>query len=340
MLASPGRPPRVSILLPVRNGMQTLPACVRSIHRQRERDWECVIVDDGSTDETAAYAARLVAEDARFRLVPAARRGIVAALRIGLTHCRAPHVARMDADDVMHRDRLAAQLATLDAQPAWSAVGCHVRLFPRGPLSQGRRAYEAWLNSLRSEADVRRDAYVECPVAHPTLTIRREVLTRIAYRETAWAEDYDLLLRLLGAGHRIGIVPRRLLAWRDRADRLSRTDDRYGPARFTACKAAFLAASFLAGSAQYALWGFGSTGRALHRALRTHGKHAAYIVEVHPRRLGNRIHGAAVIPPAALARVPRVPVVVSVAGAHPRALIRRAMAEMGLDECRDFVCAA
>ena len=336
----PERSPRVSILLPVRNGVQTLPACLRSIRRQHERDWECVVVDDGSTDGTVAYATELAAEDARFRVVRTAHRGIVQALRIGLTHCRAPHVARMDADDVMHRDRLAAQLVALDAHAAWSAVGCHVRLFPRRHLSPGRRAYERWLNSLRSETDVRRDAYVECPVAHPTLLIRRDVLAHIGYRETPWAEDYDLLLRLLGSGHRIGVVPRRLLAWRDRTDRLSRTDDRYGLAQFTACKAAFLATSFLAGSGHYALWGFGSTGRALHRALQTHGKHAAYIVEVHPRRLGNRIHGATVIAPAALASLPRIPVVVSVAGTRPRSLIRGAMSEMGFEETRDFVCAA
>ncbi|MBI3768057.1 MAG: hypothetical protein HY271_06105 [Deltaproteobacteria bacterium] len=61
---------------------------------------------------------------------------------------------------------------------------------------------------------------------------------------------------------------------------------------------------------------------------------------MHPRRLGNVIHGAPVIPPAALADVAQRPVIVSVAGATARAEVRASMAALGLHELRDFVCAA
>src|SRR5438093_13036180 len=79
--------------------------------------------------------------------------------------------ARMAADDVRHRERLAAQLRALDAEPALAAVGCHVRLFPRRELSDGLRAYERWLDGIDSPRRVRPEAFVECPVAHPTLTV-------------------------------------------------------------------------------------------------------------------------------------------------------------------------
>ena len=109
---------------------------------------------------------------------------------------------------------------------------------------------------------------------------------------------------------------------------------------FTACKAAFLAASFLKGTRTYILWGYGDTGKTLRRALLAHGKVPSHIVEIHPGRLGNRIHNAPVIPPEDLVRVPRGRVVVSVAGVQARHEIRQVMAHLGFVELHDFVCAA
>ncbi len=332
--------PRVSILLPAFNAAATLPACLRSIQRQSERRWECVLVDDGSHDETLACARDHAAGDARFIVVARPHHGLVATLNAGIEHCRAPYIARMDADDLMHRQRLAAQLQALEARPELAGVGSHVRVMPRRHLQAGWRTYEHWLNSIDTTRRVRAEAFVECPIVHPTLMVRREVLRQFGYRECDWPEDYDFLLRLLGAGHEIGIVPRRLLCWRDSPQRLTRTGARYAIERFAACKAAFLAAQFLATTERYVLWGFGHTGRALHRALVMHGKRLAYLVDVHPGRLGNIVHGAPAIAPEALMHVPRLPVVVSVAGEKPRREIRAAMVQMGFEETRDFVCAA
>jgi hypothetical protein len=117
------------------------------------------------------------------------------------------------------------------------------------------------------------------------------------YRDAGWPEDYDLVLRLLAAGHRIGMVPRRLLAWRDSSERLTRRHPAYAQERIVACKAAFLADGFLAGRDDYVLWGHGGTGRALRRALAAHGKRPALVVEVHPGRIGNRIANAPVVAP-------------------------------------------
>lgn len=297
-------------------------------------------MDDGSLDETAAIAERFAAADSRVRLLRCERRGLVAALAEGIAACRAPWIARMDADDAMHRDRLAAQLAYLARNPDLAGAGSHVRLFPRSALPAGRRRYEAWLNGLRSADEVSRDRYVECPIAHPTWIIRRELLERFGYRDCGWPEDYDLLLRLFESGHRLGVVPRRLVAWRDRPERLSRRHPAYALDRFVACKAAHLASGFLAGRRDYVLWGYGGTGRALRRALAAHGCHPTHIVELHPGRLGQRIHGAPVVAPEALAQLPRRPLVASVAGAAARGRIRGALAAMGFREMSDFICAA
>jgi glycosyltransferase involved in cell wall biosynthesis len=322
------------------NAAATLPTCLRSIQRQTEPHWQCVIVDDGSQDDSLAWAYRFAERDCRFTVIARAHQGLVATLNAGLAYCRGPFVARMDADDVMHRTRLAVQIQALVTQPVLAAVGCHVRVFPRLRLSEGRRAYERWLNSMDRAEQIRQDAFVECPIAHPTLCIRRQPLVDLGYRDCGWPEDYDLILRLLTQGHALGIVPRRLLSWRDGPQRLSRTSSMYTLERFTACKAAFLAAHFLAAADRYILWGYGHTGKALRRALLVHGKVPSHIVEVHPGRLDNRIHNAPVVSPEALLHMPRRPVIVSVAGAVARQTIRQAMAHMGFVETVDYVCAA
>ena len=332
--------PRVSVLLPARNAAATLDAALSSLRRQTWRAWECVVVDDGSTDATGEVARAAAAIDPRVTMVPTPPRGLVATLGTGLERCRGEYVARMDADDLMRRDRLALQVDALDRDPQLAAVGAHVRFFPRAGMSDGLRAYERWLNSVDSPARLRAEAFVESPVAHPTLLIRRSVLAAVGYRDRGWPEDYDLVLRLLAAGHEIGVVPRRLLGWRDGPGRLTRTHPAYGLDRITACKASFLADGFLAGGERYLLWGYGGTGRALARALRGHGKHPSHVVDVHAGRLGNVIHGAPVVPPAALADLPRLPLVASVAGEAARSEIRAALAALGWIETRDFVCAA
>jgi cellulose synthase/poly-beta-1,6-N-acetylglucosamine synthase-like glycosyltransferase len=327
------------VLLPARDAAATLPAALASLRRQTWTDWECVVVDDGSRDETREVAAAVAAVDPRVAVVSTPPRGLVPALGAGLERCRGEYVARMDADDLMRRDRLAAQVAALDTARL-AAVGTHVRFFPRAGMSEGLRAYERWVNSIDSPERVRAEAFVECPVAHPTLLVRRAVLSAVGYRERGWPEDYDLVLRLLAAGYEIGVIPHRLLAWRDGPHRLTRTHPAYGLDRITACKASFLSGGFLAGDERYVLWGYGGTGRALARALRQHGKHPSHVVEVHARRLGNVIQGAPVVPPAALAALPRRPLVASVAGEAARGEIRAFLATMRWVETRDFVCAA
>jgi glycosyltransferase involved in cell wall biosynthesis len=340
--------PLVSILLPARDAAATLSACLASIRRQRETRFECVLVDDGSRDATRAIAEAVARDDARFRVIttPARsplcgqRNGLVAALNTGLAACRAPFVARMDADDLMHRERLALQLAALAAEPKLAGVGCHVRIFPRASLQPGLRDYERWLRGIDTAEGVRRERFVECPLPHPTWMLRRDVMTSLGYRDRGWPEDYDLLLRLFAAGRRMGVVPRRLVAWRDGAARMWRTDPSYAQERFLACKAQHLADGPLRRADAYLLWGHGETGRALRRALEAHGKRAAFVVEVHPRRLGQTIHGAPVVRPERIPSLPRLPLVTAVAGAVAREEIRTFCTRLGLRESLDYFAAA
>jgi glycosyltransferase involved in cell wall biosynthesis len=332
--------PRVSVLLPARNAAPTLAASLRSVARQSFADFRCIVVDDGSGDESAAIAEAFAAGDARFCVVANAGRGLVDALQTGLRRCDGDFVARMDADDLMHRHRLRRQLEALAPDPGLAGVGCHVRAFPGTAFGAGLRDYVGWLCSVRTADDVAREAFVECPLLHPTWLLRTDVLRTTSWRDVPWPEDYDLLLRLLQRGHRLSVVPRRLHAWRRGPRTATATDPRYAGDAFPRLKAAFLATGLLADTDRYVLWGHGVTGRRLKRELLRLGRRPAAIVELHPRRLGQTIDGAPVVPPASVASLRALPIVVSVAGAGPRKEVRAFLQGLGLVELRDFVCAA
>jgi hypothetical protein len=203
--------PLISVLLPVYDAAPTLALSLESIRRQRGVRWECIAVDDGSSDDSLACLRRVAALDSRVRVLGREHGGIVAALNAGLAECQGKYVARMDADDVMLRDRLRCQAEALERDETLGGVGCHVRIFPRSERSPGRQEYEGWLNSLQDAAQVRRDAFVECPLAHPSWMLRRSLFERYPYHARRWPEDYDLLLRLLGTAASACLAARRTM---------------------------------------------------------------------------------------------------------------------------------
>ncbi|MFD4668803.1 glycosyltransferase family 2 protein [Lentzea sp. NPDC058450] len=182
--------PRVSVLMPVHNGAAHIAAAVRSVLAQTYRDFELVVVDDGSTDESVAVVERLV--DARVRVVRREKAGIVGALNAGLDEVRGEFVARFDADDLMAPERLARQVAFLDARPGVVACGTAYAEFGAG---------SAVVRMPRSAAACRaRLAFGTC-VAHSAATIRTRALENVRYRpEYEFAEDYRLFSELSEIG--------------------------------------------------------------------------------------------------------------------------------------------
>jgi glycosyltransferase involved in cell wall biosynthesis len=338
---SPGAPPDVSVLLPVRNGEQTLGRALASLDRQLFRRFEVVAVDDGSSDATAAILARWARTDARVRPVAQPPLGIVAALETARRHARGRWLARMDADDEAHPMRLSRQYELAAADEDIGLVGCHVRYAPRAGLSDGARRYEAWLNALTTPREIARDVWVECPVAHPTFFLRGDVLEEVGgYRDMGWPEDYDLLLRLHLAGVPCRNVPSRLLRWWDDPGRLSRNAPAYTPAAFRRCKVHHLQRSLLAGRAGAVVWGAGPTGKAFSRALLDAGIAVLAFVEVDPRKIGQEIHGAPVVPIEAAAGFAEALHLGAVGRVGGRASVRAAAARIGLTEGREFVAVA
>ncbi|RME07923.1 MAG: glycosyltransferase family 2 protein, partial [Anaerolineae bacterium] len=225
--------PLVSVLLPCYNAADTLEETLESLAAQTWTDFEVVAVDDGSEDATAEILRAWADRDSRFRVLSCSHGGVIAAANAGLKACRGEFIARMDADDRAHPERLALQVAWLQEHPETAAVGSLVEGFPPNEVREGFRIYIEWLNSLVDDADIRREIFVESPLPNPSVTFRRPWLERMGgYQERGWPEDYDLYLRMYLAGARFAKIPRVLLKWREHPRRLTRTDSRYSLENF------------------------------------------------------------------------------------------------------------
>ena len=327
----------VDILLPVRDAAGTLPETLDSIRRQTLPDFRCLVLDDGSTDDSAAIAARTAESDGRFVVVRRPPRGIAATLNDGLARCAAPFVARMDADDVMEPERLAQQVGFLRDRPGVDVVSCRVAFF--GDVSENLAAYERWMNSLMTHEEIVRDVFVESPLAHPSVTMRNESLRRLGgWRDLDYPEDYDLWLRAWRAGWTFAKLPDTLVRIRDHAGRLTKTDRRYTGRAFLECKAEHLVEGRGLAGREVIVWGAGRDGKRAAKALRRRGVGLRHLVDVAPTKIGRSMLGVDVLPPDSLHEKPGCLVVVSVGVKGARAEIREALRSLGYREGEEFVC--
>lgn len=317
---TPARP-RTSFLVPVRDAASTLAAALEDVLAQSEPDFEVVVVDDGSTDDSARIAAQYPV-----RLVRGPARGIAHALNTGLEVCRGDFVARMDADDRCAPGRLARQLERLHADPTLVVVDAQVEIFSGdGPVGEGMARYAAWMNAVIAPEDFDRELLIESPIAHPAATFRREAVVAIGgYRDGPYPEDYDLWLRLHAAGARFAKVPEVLVRWRDGASRLTRTDPRYGRVGLRTVRQAWLKAGVLARPRRVVVVGAGKEGKAWLRWLAAEGHDVVCAVDVDPRRVERA--GVPVLPPDALASVDAEVCLVAIGARGAREQVRGLLA--------------
>ncbi|MEE8410572.1 MAG: glycosyltransferase [Myxococcota bacterium] len=333
--------PRVSILLPVRNAASTLPEALRSLQAQSLADFEVILVDDGSSDDSVSITRTTWGDDPRLRLLTPGRVGLIEALRVGLDACKAELVARMDADDIAMPERLAQQVALADERPEVAAVACLVECFPAENVAEGYRLYETWINGLVEHDEIVREIFVESPLAHPSVLFRKQSVVDVGgYRDRDWPEDYDLWLRLYRAGHRFAKVPHVLLRWREDPQRHSRTHPRYSEDAFLRCKSHHLTRGPLRDRGDIVVWGAGAVGRRLAKYLREDDVSIAAWVDIDPKKIGRHLHDAPIVAPEELKTFRSRFLIAAVGSRGARRLIRERLVSLGWRENDEFLFAA
>jgi glycosyltransferase involved in cell wall biosynthesis len=242
--------------MPCYNVYPTLDEALSSLMGQSLPDFEVVAVDDGSTDGTLYRLQEWANRDQRIRVLPSPHQGIIASLNAGLGVCRSDYIARMDADDRSTPNRLSQQVEMLHNHPELGIISSLVKGFPEEGLDEEFHAYIDWLNTMRTDEEIKRGMFTHSPLAHPSVAYHREWIERMeGYQDHGWAEDYDLWLRLYLAGAKFGKVPEVLLEWRNHPRRLTHTDDRYSMENNLRLKAYYLLHGPLSNCGEVIIWG-------------------------------------------------------------------------------------
>ncbi len=204
--------PLVSVVVPVFNAEETVGMAIQSLVRQTYSYLEIVIVDDGSTDASAAAISKI--KDARIRVLQQGHQGLVRALRLGCAEARGEYLARLDADDVAHTRRMGTQIEYLEKHPEVGLLGTWARI----------ERQDGAVQIFAPPADdpmLRRYLLRDNPFVHSSVMVRRAALEEAGGYSAGANEDYRLWIRI-ARSWKLGVLTEALVAHRIRSASLSR----------------------------------------------------------------------------------------------------------------------
>jgi len=197
--------PKVTVLMPVYNGEQYLREAIDSILEQTFKDFEFLIINDGSTDRSREIVESYY--DPRIRLVHnESNIGLIATLNKGLELARGEYIARMDSDDISYSERLEIQVNFMDFHKQIIACGTWAKFIN----TEGEIVHYG-----RSPAGKKMENlfWIPSPIIHPTVMIKRQPLGQLRYNDYQYSEDYDFFLNLKAKG-KIDNISEYLLSYR------------------------------------------------------------------------------------------------------------------------------
>jgi len=208
--------PKISVIMSVYNGMPYLKEAVKSILNQTYKNFEFIIVEDGSTDGSWKYLKSL--KDRRIKLIKNSKNlGLAASLNKALGLAQGDYVARMDADDLSLPKRLEEQVKFFKNHPSIDICGTWADIIDQNGNVIGEKKYPTNSN------DIRKALSFYNPIIHPSLMIRKMVFDELKGYDANfdYAEDYDLLMRARKK-FSMANLPKKLIKWRIWDERRSR----------------------------------------------------------------------------------------------------------------------
>jgi len=209
----------ITVLLPTYNSEKYIAEAISSILNQTFKDFELLIIDDGSTDSTEKIISQF--KDKRIRYIYKKHTGLADTLNFGLNHANYDWIARMDADDISHPNRLQEQVKLIDEDVTKI-------IFSKGAyFRDGKILFE--YKTTREIENIKKDFVLHSPISHSSVIYNRDfILVNGGYNTSLKAfEDYDLWLRLLHKNN-FKLVPKYLVFYRIRKESLSNSFSKYG----------------------------------------------------------------------------------------------------------------
>ncbi|GAB4255589.1 MAG: glycosyltransferase [Vicingaceae bacterium] len=229
--------PLISIIMPAKNAGIFLPECLDSIINQTYKNWELIVCNDHSTDNTLKILNQYQLKYAdKIKVVQNNGNGIIDALNTAYNLSKGDFITRMDADDIMPLNKLKSLITPLLYSDKTLTTG-YVKYFSENGISDGYKKYEKWLNSLVDNQSHFNELYKECVIPSPCWMISKGDFELCgAFRNDLYPEDYDLCFRFYENNIKVIGIKEVLHLWRDHQNRSSRTDENYKDNRFLKLK--------------------------------------------------------------------------------------------------------
>ncbi|NOX47784.1 MAG: glycosyltransferase family 2 protein [Chlorobi bacterium] len=294
--------PIVTVILPFFNAGHTLKRAIESIASQSLGDFECILINNNSTDNSVEIAKAWVEKDKRFILVHEKEQGVMFASNAGSREAQGKYIARMDADDWSFPKRLELQIAFLDSNPDFGAVSGLVEHIPHSENTKGFARYVEWVNSVQTYQEILNSRFIESPIPNPSAMWRKEVAEKHGmYKYGDFPEDYEMWLRWLSKGVRIKKLPETILKWHDSDTRLTRTNPIYSDSAFYRIKTKYLADWLKENNPfhpRITIWGASRISRRRARLLKQYGIEIEYYIDTkRGRQLDKEVMYYSEIPP-------------------------------------------
>lgn len=284
--------PLVSIIVPIRNEEQFLPECFDSIKIQTFEDFECIFINDGSTDNTVKLIKNYISNDKRFKLIEKEYSGLIPSINLGIAKSLGMIICRMDGDDIMPEKRIEMQVKKLINCGPGSLITGKIKYFPAKQVSIGYKEYESWLNSLDKHEQFLKNAFIECPVASPSwIMFKNDILKLGCFDDDIYPEDFNFILKALNNNIKFYSLNEIVLFWRDYQSRTSKVSYNYSRKNFWNVRARHLP-SYIRNNSNYkecVIFGVGSNGKQLCNALHVNNCFPKYFIDIHAGRIGRNV---------------------------------------------------
>ena len=318
--------------MPVHNALPWLNECLDSILAQTEQNWELLVVDDFSNDNSFSTLQVYAKKDNRIKVFSNQQKGIIPALQLAFHHSSGQLITRMDADDRMAPNKLNLLKEALLNNGKGHLITGFVQYISDEGLGDGYARYEKWLNSLTATANNYQDIYRECVIPSPCwMTFRDDLIACGAFTPDTYPEDYDLCFRFYKKQLKVVGVKNVIHFWRDHQARTSRNSETYADQSYFDLKLPYFIELDRDKEKELVIWGTGKKGKWLAQKL-IQQKIPFHWVTNNSKKQGVDIYGKVVGSYELLASIGPAQIIIAVAAPDDQKEIKTYLSQLNRNE--------
>lgn len=207
--------PKISVIMPVYNAEKYLKQSIESILNQTYKDFEFIIINDGSTDDSLNIIYEYAKKDNKIKVITRENKGLVYSLNEGISYSKGEYIARMDADDISLNERLEKQINFFEKNQQIDILGSMAELIGDNELLEKESINYKWINVELDAKDDLEKVFLECcAIPHPSVMMKKKFLIKIGGYLEQDTEDYNLWLRAIKSGYKIAKINEKLIQYR------------------------------------------------------------------------------------------------------------------------------